>query len=94
VGTASHLRAMPERDRTYDWSALASLVHPIRVEIIEAILCIEQPLSATQLAMVFDRKYELPRLSYHVGILAKAGLLKVVSRRQVRGAVETFYTLR
>lgn len=86
----------PELDgEPVDWSALVPrLVHPTRVAIIEAMRCIERPLSASELAKVFDNeKLRLPSISYHVRALAAIGVLKRVRVEQVRGARKQMYAL-
>lgn len=83
-----------ERDgSTFDWAALVPrLVHPLKVEIIEALLWIDQPLSSADLVKVFEaRRGSLSVIAYHVKGLAKVGAIEVVRRRQVRGAEEKFY---
>jgi DNA-binding transcriptional ArsR family regulator len=75
----------------FDWAALVSLVvHPMRVEIIETLRWTGEPLSASDLTRIFGIG-TLSVVSYHVRELAKAGVLKEISTRQVRGARETFY---
>jgi hypothetical protein len=75
-----------------DWGALVPrLVHPTKVWVIEAMQWIDRPLSASELEMVFAGTKSVSALSYHVTSLAKAGVLKQVRRRQVRGAWESHY---
>ena len=78
---------------TFDWAALVSrLVHPLKVEIIEALLWIDEPLSPSDLLKVFDMKRgSLSMVAYHTKELARVGVIEVVRRRQVRGAQEKFY---
>jgi hypothetical protein len=76
----------------FDWSVLVPLlVHKTRVEIIEALRWIGEPLSASDLKMVLDERLTLQFVSYHVIKLAKIGVLVKVRERQVRGATEKFY---
>ncbi len=78
----------------FDWAILIpKLVHPIRVAIIEAMDHVREPLSATDLSRLFDEQFDLSLVAYHLGRLAKFRVVKKVRRRQVRGAVETFYVL-
>jgi hypothetical protein len=78
----------------FEWDALVPrLVHPVRVAVIEAMVHIGQPLSATDLRKVFDEKFDLSMISYHVVQLAKVKALVKVRERQVRGSVEKFYFL-
>lgn len=86
-------RPVPDTPQAaFDWAALVPLVvHPMRVAIIEALSWIGEPLSATDLRKVFDRKFDLSFISYHVGELAKTGAIVNVRKREVRGATERFY---
>lgn len=86
-------RAAAEGDEGFDWESLVPLfVHPIKVEVIEAMHWIGQPLSATELATILaSRKYKLGVVAYHVSKLAKLGVIEVTHERQVRGARETYY---
>lgn len=80
-------------DDALDWEALvARSVHPTRLWIIEAMLWIERPLSATELEGVFTkRKMSLSSISYHMTVLVKVGIVEEASERPVRGATEHFY---
>jgi len=56
-------------------------VHPVKVAIVEALLCIGQPLSVVQLTKLFSGQGEGFRESnirYHLRHLVKVGLLEVV----------------
>lgn len=76
----------------FDWAGLVPhFVHPIKVEIIEAMIWIGQPMSASELSQVFLNEYDLSRVSYHLTKLAGAGVFEQVGQRQVRGALQRFY---
>lgn len=77
----------------FDWESLVPIfVHPVKIEVIEAMHWIGQPLSATELASILaQRKYKLGVVAYHVTSLAKLGVLEMTHERQVRGARETYY---
>ena len=68
------------------------LLHPVRLRIVKAFLG-DRALTTGQLA---EELADVPpgSLYRHVALLAKAGVLQVVARRRVRGAVERTYTLR
>ena len=71
-----------------DLDPIAPLImHPIRKRAY--IHAVRQPVSAKELAVEND--LPLQRMSYHVRLLADAGLLRVVRRTPRRGAVETHY---
>lgn len=83
-----------ERDEGVFWSALTgSVLHPVQLQIIEAMRWIDLPLSASQLVQVFDEEEPLSQVSYHVRALAARGAAKVVSQRAVRGTTEKRYRL-
>lgn len=75
------------------WEVLVPrLLHPARLAILEALLRVGEPLSATELAMMLDDPdYTHGLLSYHLGVMAKEGVVVLVGRRSVRGATELFY---
>lgn len=74
----------------FDWAELVPrIVHPLRVTIIEALRWFEQPLSSKDLSGLLDESLSI--VSYHVGVLRRLGVIQVRSRRQVRGATQTFY---
>jgi hypothetical protein len=76
------------------WAALAArLLHPIQLQILEAMHWIGQPLSTSQLVQVFDEERTLPIVAYHVRRLTAMGALRPAGRRKVRGTVEKFYRL-
>jgi len=71
----------------FDWFRLVpQFVHPVRVAIIEALAWIGEPLSPSELVDVFDQQWVLSVVSYHVRVLAQAGVLE-----EVRGSRQTFY---
>jgi predicted ArsR family transcriptional regulator len=70
-----------------DTDSVAPLMHPLRRRAyIEAV---KAPVSAKELAARLE--VPLQRMSYHVRLLADAGLLRVVRRTPRRGAMETHY---
>jgi hypothetical protein len=76
------------------WEQLVPhVLHPLKVTVIEALRWVGQPLSATDLAAIFDEKRDhyLSLVSYHVKQLAEYGALVSVRTERKRGAVETFY---
>jgi hypothetical protein len=72
---------------------LLGLFHPAVVEIVEACLWIDEPLSVTLLVKVLDHAYPLNKLAYHARKLTEAGVLEEVSTIPRRGAVEHFLRL-
>ncbi|HZE06042.1 MAG TPA: hypothetical protein VE127_12505 [Solirubrobacteraceae bacterium] len=77
-----------------DWGALVALVvHPIKVEIVEAMDWIGRPLAASELKRVLDHRHSTPAISYHMNVLAKFGVLVRAEIQQVRGAWKHLYVL-
>lgn len=78
----------------FDWAVLVSrVVHPAQVAIVESLLWIGHPLSASDLRYIFDEpdRHYLSIVSYHLRKLEEFGILQETGTRPVRGAVETFY---
>ncbi|MEZ5078403.1 MAG: helix-turn-helix domain-containing protein [Solirubrobacterales bacterium] len=77
---------------SFRWDALVpQLVHPMRVAIIEALLYVERPLSATDMRKLLEGKFSVSFIAYHFEQLREAGAITRVGTRQVRGAQEKFY---
>jgi hypothetical protein len=74
-------------------SLLGRLLHPVQVQIIEAMLSIDRPLSAVELERVFEKKVNLSTVAYHVRRLADLDVVAPAGTRRVRGAVQRFYRL-
>ncbi len=68
------------------------LLHPVRLRIVQAFLG-DRRLTTSELAAELD---DVPAgsLYRHVARLARAGVLRVVAERRVRGALERTYALR
>ena len=81
-------------ERAFEWAALVPVVfHPLKVAIIEALVWIGVPMSATDLDKALDNRFGLGNVSYHLRELAKAGVVKQARTRRVRGAVERYFRL-
>jgi phosphoglycerol transferase MdoB-like AlkP superfamily enzyme len=79
----------------FDWSELVPLlVHPMKVDIVEALRWVGQPLSASDLMKVLGERFNVQFISYHVVKLAEVEALVKVRERPVRGGLEKFYFLR
>jgi hypothetical protein len=74
-------------------TALFTLLHPLQIGTMEAMVWIDEPLSATVLVEIFCSDVPLSNVSYHLSRLVKGGVLREVSTRKVRGAFEHFYAL-
>jgi predicted transcriptional regulator len=76
-----------------NWEKLARAnTHWLRVSILETLMIDRgRTLSPTDLSA--ELQMPLSSVNYHVEELVKAGLLKLVSERPVRGATEHFYAL-
>jgi hypothetical protein len=79
-----------------NWTMLVpKLVNPAKVTIIEAMLWIGRPMSATELEKVACGDTALKSFSYHLKRLAKEGVLEVVGKLKARKSPsankETFF---
>jgi DNA-binding transcriptional ArsR family regulator len=75
-----------------DWCRLVPrLIHPTKVLIIESMLWIDRPMSASELVQILDGTVSISSLSYHIGKLVEDGVLEQVRERRIRGATERFY---
>ena len=89
-----HRSTVPQsgREQKFDWESLVPrIIHPLKTAIVEALMCIDRPLSASDLHKVFETETSLGLVSYHLQELVKIGALEKVKKRQVRGAEEKFY---
>jgi hypothetical protein len=76
-----------------DWEHLArSTAHPLRISILEILGMDEgRTLSPSELSQ--ELQIPLSNTNYHVTELAKAKLIQLARKRQVRGATEHFYRI-
>lgn len=85
---------MTDKRSQYDWGKLVPIfVHPLKVAIIEAMLCLDEPLSASNLRDVFLGDPPLPNVHYHLSMLRKQGVVVKVGQEQKRGATETYFVV-
>jgi hypothetical protein len=82
-----------------DWGLLVPhLIHPTKVFIIEAMLWINRPLSATEFEKMAKSTIAISNFSYHLDHLARCEALEVITKlkaRKVQGTKqETFYYFR
>ena len=81
---ASGQRVQIAVDRSFPgWEPFVpQFVHPLKVAIVEALLWIEEPLSAVQFGKLFrsaGQGFRESNVRYHLNHLAKAGVLEVIS---------------
>jgi hypothetical protein len=78
------------------WATLVvRLLHPIQIQIIEAMLWIDYPLSASALVKVFGGKIRPSTVAYHVLRLNSLRALRKVGKREpLRGSPEKLYRVR
>jgi hypothetical protein len=67
--------------------AIKAMFHPLRGTLLELLL--ERAATVQELAAAVERPKS--SIAYHVGLLASAGLLKVIRTRKVRGREERYY---
>lgn len=65
------------------WEAVVlKFVHPVKVAVIEALLFIEKPLTAAQLAKLFSGNgggFREPHVRYHLHQLVRVNVLEVIT---------------
>jgi hypothetical protein len=90
IGTKEHV------SRDFCWESLvASTVHPVKVAIVEALLWVHEPLSATEFAESFGvGDHNLDIVGYHLRDLARLEVVEVTATRRVRGAREKYFFFR
>lgn len=68
------------------------LLHPVKLAVVEALLWVREPMSATGLAaMLEEPAYSGGVISYHLRVMAEAGVVVRTGHRAVRGAEELFF---
>lgn len=76
------------------WAALvARLLHPVDVEIIEALQWIEQPLSADELSKVFDGEWSWAKVSHHIRRLDKLDAVELSEIQTMPNIADIHYRL-
>lgn len=81
-------------DEPIRWDVFVSrLLHPVQLSMIEALLWIELPISPADLAQMYGGEYSNSNTGYHVKVLVKHHVLKLVDTEQVRGATRHLYIL-
>ncbi len=84
----------PSAPSEFDWAGLVALtVHPLKVDIVEALVWLDEPLSATELTLMVEGDYDLDNVIYHARSLVELGVLEDCKRRYVRGAHARLYVL-
>jgi DNA-binding transcriptional ArsR family regulator len=76
-----------KRDHPIDADIVKALAHPLRVRILNVL----DQRTASPKQIADELQVSLGTVSYHVRTLAGLGLIRLVSRRQRRGATEHFY---
>lgn len=84
---------MREQDSEF-WARLSGLLlHPVQLQIIEAMLWIGRPLSASEVTRLLGDRPSLSTVAYHFRRLATLGAIKPNKTEQVRGALKRPYRL-
>jgi len=68
--------------------AAKAVAHPLRAAILERL----QDREASPIELAREMKEPIGNVSYHVRALHRLGAIRLVRQRQVRGAVEHYYT--
>jgi DNA-binding transcriptional regulator GbsR (MarR family) len=67
----------------------------LKVAIIEALLWVHEPLSATELEEILeDGDYNLDMVLYHLRGLSRLGVVELTNTRRARGARENYFFFR
>jgi len=77
----------PTYEITTTQEFMAAMGDPRRMRILEILT--KQQASATEIAKMIEESPQTTQ--YHVKVLEKVGLVELVAKREVRGAVEKFY---
>jgi len=76
------------------WAALgARVLPPVQVQIIEALRCIDQPLSAAELFVVLDKQPEWQRFCHHLRRLIHLRVIALIQAPSVSDPPEISYQL-
>jgi hypothetical protein len=76
------------------WAALvARVLHPVDVQIVEALWRIEQPLSAGDLALLFGGEASWRGLGFHLRRLVKLEAVELGETPTVRNITDISYRL-
>lgn len=84
-------RLPPEIAQPFPPEVGQALNHWLRRRILRALIADDVPLSPADLARGRLVDEHLSNVSYHMNVLAAAGLVRQVGARQVRGTVQHFY---
>ena len=76
-------------DHTDDNELLIALRHPLRREILRAMID-QEPISPRQISD--ELRQPLSNVSYHVRVLADCGAVTLVDTAPVRGSMQHFYS--
>lgn len=69
----------------FPWGGLAArVIHPVQVEVIEALLWIDLPLTATDLLHVFDAKRSGLLIEHHIRRLTRLDAVMPIDNEQAR----------
>jgi len=83
-----------EREAFVWLSLVPRLVHPVKIAIVEMLLYMEQELSASQIAALLGPgNYSVGVVSYHLKVLAEAGVIDLVESKKVRGSEMHLFNL-
>ena len=94
--TLERLKTRPHEEEwefePFGWTTLfGTAIHELKIAIAEALDWIGEPLSATELWIIFDLQFSYHDVAYHARSLEKKGLTVEAWRRGARGATEIYY---
>lgn len=82
--------------RAFCWGSLvAATIHPVKVAILEALLWVHEPLSATELEKILGGgDHNLDVVLHHLRGLTRFEVIEVTDTRRARGAREKYFFFR
>lgn len=76
------------------WAALAArLLHPVQVQIIEALSWIDEPLSASDLAEIVNAKLRRSQFVHHLRRLDRIDAIELAERPTLQNATSIRFRL-
>lgn len=82
------------RVKDHLWATLvAGVLHPVQVEIMEALAWIDRPLSVEELAEIVGRPHHRPHIAHHLRRLRRIGAIRLAERWPLQGVVESRFQL-
>lgn len=83
-----------ERADEFAWEGLvARVLHPVDVQIIEALQWIGEPLSASDLTQLFEKNVSRARVCHHMRRLTRLRAVQLAETPTMQNAIDISYRL-